>query len=334
MVIQVTGHKTAQGAGKSAPLPNFRLLPKDQVEHALNKALHGVYRKRVRLDPDGLVSPPKEPLIMLYWPPEPEGGWWPWDRPRTLQQTITPECRVRCRFISMDAPPDMIRSADAVVFHLPHAALYNFTPVHYESVYGHRSNQSYWGFMLESFVNYWQLDNPQFLNSIDFWMTHRRDSHVPTTYANRVWSQSFHTAPPPLKGKRTDALAIFISSNCFPSNDRLIWAKALIEAMPVHSYGKCAHNKDIPSDGGQDSREKIALMSTYKFCLAFENRCEEDYVSEKFFHALAAGCLPVYMGAPNIRDYLPSPDAIIRTDDFETPEKLAEFLKALPSTLP
>mmetsp|Transcript_50152 Transcript_50152/g.109002 ORF Transcript_50152/g.109002 Transcript_50152/m.109002 type:complete len:212 (-) Transcript_50152:181-816(-) len=98
----------------------------------------------------------------------------------------------------------------------------------------------------------------------------------------------------------------------------------------VHSYGACEHNKDFEgSDLGQDSRKKIALQGTYRFCICFDNTDQRDYVSEKFFHALASGCVPVYMGAPNIKDYLPSPAAAVVASDFPNATALGEHLKHL-----
>ena len=45
----------------------------------------------------------------------------------------------------------------------------------------------------------------------------------------------------------------------------------------------------------------IQSSSRYKFCIAIENSLATDYVTEKIYDSLAAGCLPIYYGAPNIR---------------------------------
>jgi hypothetical protein len=39
-----------------------------------------------------------------------------------------------------------------------------------------------------------------------------------------------------------------------------------------------------------------------------------DYVSEKLYDAFTAGCVPLYLGAPNVNEYNPSPSAIINYD--------------------
>ena len=76
--------------------------------------------------------------------------------------------------------------------------------------------------------------------------------------------------------------------------------------------------------GGQ-----VAVMRDYRFCIAMENSISEDYVTEKVYAALDAGCLPIYYGAPNGLDFVPVPEAVI---DYRalggTPEALmAEIVR-------
>ena len=54
-----------------------------------------------------------------------------------------------------------------------------------------------------------------------------------------------------------------------------------------------------------------------------------DYVTERVFHALRCGVVPVYLGAPNVRDFMPSDDAVIVASDFGSPRELAEHLMHL-----
>ncbi len=42
-----------------------------------------------------------------------------------------------------------------------------------------------------------------------------------------------------------------------------------------------------------------------------ENSLATDYVTEKLYDAFVAGCVPLYLGAPNIADLLPDPESII-----------------------
>ena len=73
---------------------------------------------------------------------------------------------------------------------------------------------------------------------------------------------------------------------------------------------------------------KHAVMRRYPFYLAYENSNEEDYVSEKVFQALEAGVLPIYLGAPNVADFVP-PHSVVRMADFESVEQLADHLQDL-----
>eukprot|EP00960_Hanusia_phi_P033582 750533-Hanusia_phi.AAC.2 len=77
--------------------------------------------------------------------------------------------------------------------------------------------------------------------------------------------------------------------------------------IPIDSFGKCLNNARLPS--------------TIEY--------EADYVTEKFYIPLMAGAVPVYKGAPNIRDFAPDYHSFISVDDFDGPEELASYLTAL-----
>jgi hypothetical protein len=62
-----------------------------------------------------------------------------------------------------------------------------------------------------------------------------------------------------------------------------------------------------------------------------ENSIEMDYVSEKVYHALESGCVPIYYGAPNVADFLPDTASVVNYADFQSPGALLaelEFLSA------
>jgi hypothetical protein len=50
---------------------------------------------------------------------------------------------------------------------------------------------------------------------------------------------------------------------------------------------------------------KHETLSKYDFCLAFENACSRGYITEKVFDPMFVGCIPVYLGAPEIAEVLP-----------------------------
>lgn len=75
--------------------------------------------------------------------------------------------------------------------------------------------------------------------------------------------------------------------------------------------------------------EKLNFISNYKFNLAFENTNLENYVTEKFWHPIMAGTLPIYYsGSTNIYKYIPS-DSFVDYSLFNDPEEFMCFLKGM-----
>jgi hypothetical protein len=61
--------------------------------------------------------------------------------------------------------------------------------------------------------------------------------------------------------------------------------------------------------------EKLETLAGYKFSLCFENSRFPGYVSEKIFDCFFARTIPIYLGAPDIKGYVP-PNAFIDLTDF------------------
>jgi hypothetical protein len=117
--------------------------------------------------------------------------------------------------------------------------------------------------------------------------------------------------------------ASFIARHCNSLNGREKIVEGLRGAgVRVDGLSGCLNNISPPQ-----VHDKLLMLKPYKFTLAFENGNLEDYVTEKVYQALASGTLPVYMGAPNIREYVPDKSIIDVADfDFNT-TLLAEHLK-------
>jgi hypothetical protein len=58
--------------------------------------------------------------------------------------------------------------------------------------------------------------------------------------------------------------------------------------------------------GGGGEVKKVEFMKNYRFAITYENGLGDGYVTEKLFHAKAAGCVPIYWG-----------DESAATDDFQ-----------------
>lgn len=48
--------------------------------------------------------------------------------------------------------------------------------------------------------------------------------------------------------------------------------------------------------GGGGEEKKVAWLRQYRFSITYENSMGDGYVTEKLFHAKAAGCVPIYWG--------------------------------------
>jgi hypothetical protein len=81
--------------------------------------------------------------------------------------------------------------------------------------------------------------------------------------------------------------------------------------------------------GKNCGKEKIDILKNYRFCICFENNTTlNGYISEKIFPCFAAGCVPVYFGAPNVEEYIPK-NCFIDYRDFNNNEELYQFMKSM-----
>lgn len=70
-------------------------------------------------------------------------------------------------------------------------------------------------------------------------------------------------------------------------------------------------------------------MSNYRFNLCYENAQNlRGYLTEKIFDAFHAGCVPIYLGAPDIEDMIPI-DTFIDRRRFSSDAELLELLRSV-----
>lgn len=146
---------------------------------------------------------------------------------------------------------------------------------------------------------------------------------------------------PPLRERaewrrRGYAPLLYLQSHCDVPSDRDRYVRELMRYIPVDSYGKCLQNREPPTVRLQDTAtattedpELMAFLSRYKFHLAMENAICNDYMTEKLWRPMHLGAVPVYRGSPSVRDWMPNNHSVILIDDFESPQKLAEFIDFL-----
>jgi hypothetical protein len=130
--------------------------------------------------------------------------------------------------------------------------------------------------------------------------------------------------PGPPWANRSDVLAYWIS-NCayFVSDPRMALLHEISRYAPTTALARCAASNSIAARGqpllgcapsghvlGYNS-EKYCVFRQSKFALALENARFPGYMTEKLWLPLLAGAVPVYLGAPDVKAWLPAPEAAI-----------------------
>jgi len=160
--------------------------------------------------------------------------------------------------------------------------------------------------------------------------TTRLDSDIPLSYFS--WADINVQGP---KNQNlhnfSEKAAVFLARNCHSRSDRETLVQNLMKlsssvnsAVPIHSASDCLHNYDLPNhlrrgknlSGSLNLKLKNRIMERYAFTLAFENQIVDDYITEKLWGALESGTIPVYLGAPNVKDHLPGENCIVDALDF------------------
>jgi hypothetical protein len=121
--------------------------------------------------------------------------------------------------------------------------------------------------------------------------------------------------------------ASFIANNCESANHREDVVVALMQSdvFGVESLSGCLRNSG-PPPGVHNMSNKTAVLERYLFHLAFENQNEDDYITEKLWGVLSSGTVPIYFGAPNVKEHAP-PNSIIVVNDYDSIKDLAAYLQ-------
>ena len=88
------------------------------------------------------------------------------------------------------------------------------------------------------------------------------------------------------------------------------------------------HQLAAGAGGGGGELLKHEFLKDYKFCIAYENASSPGYITEKFLHAKAAGCIPIYWGDPKAeRDF--SMNGAIDARTVKSKEELIALVRAV-----
>lgn len=72
---------------------------------------------------------------------------------------------------------------------------------------------------------------------------------------------------------------------------------------------------------------KWEILKNYKFNICYENMKDQyGYITEKIFDSFVSGCVPIYLGASNIDEYVPK-NCFIDRREFSSNLELYQFLK-------
>ena len=79
--------------------------------------------------------------------------------------------------------------------------------------------------------------------------------------------------------------------------------------------------------GSIANKDTILLSAKFSYC--YENVKDlPNYITEKIFDSMMAGCVPIYWGANNIESYI-SKECFIDRRDFQNMYSLHDFLKGI-----
>ena len=112
------------------------------------------------------------------------------------------------------------------------------------------------------------------------------------------------------------------------------------ERMKAIEYFEKKHSKDFVFYGrgwneklyktyGGEIENKYEVLKQFRFSLCYENiKKQPGYITEKIFDCFAAGCVPIYLGAPNITQYIPK-NCFISRSEFKNYDELHSYLKSM-----
>lgn len=104
------------------------------------------------------------------------------------------------------------------------------------------------------------------------------------------------------------------------------------DPMFVKLFDKLSEYKKVDSGGewrnniGGKVKDKLEFDKSHKFSIVCENSAHSGYTTEKLVQALAANCIPIYWGDPNVSKVF-NPKAFINVSDYATLEELVEYVK-------
>jgi len=173
-------------------------------------------------------------------------------------------------------------------------------------------------------------DDPRYLR-FPLWLLEMFPPQSTVNDIKRICDQLSHQQWDSTTRNRFCAL---VSGNRGPDDPGAQRRTRLVESLnaiaSVDCAGKLLHNTDELKTRFNDN--KAEFLKQYKFYICPENASVEGYVTEKAFHAIGSGCIPIYWGAcGNPEPDVLNRDAILFWDPDGDNEELLHRISVLQS---
>lgn len=147
-------------------------------------------------------------------------------------------------------------------------------------------------------------DNPRYLR-FPLWLLEMFPANATADDIKAICDRLSHQQWDAVTRTRFCAL---VSGNRGPDDPGAQRRTRIVESLntiaSVDCAGRLLHNTDELKDRFNDN--KAEFLKQYKFYICPENASVEGYVTEKVFHAIGSGCIPIYWGSNNN----PEPDVL------------------------
>lgn len=141
-------------------------------------------------------------------------------------------------------------------------------------------------------------------------------NHKPTSFEGELYSKRIEALA---------ALARFGKVDLYGRGWERWWSRS---AMWLPYW---QHRRTLMSIYKGSCQSKYEVLSQYDFALCFENMEMKGYITEKIFDCLYAGTIPLYLGAKDITDLIPS-NAYIDCRNFSSWQEMHEVVMTFRST--
>jgi hypothetical protein len=131
-------------------------------------------------------------------------------------------------------------------------------------------------------------------------------------------------------------LCTLVASNCYSDHPDELYSEerkvaefftaAEADSFDLFGWG---WSPTLDRRAGEPVPGRMGCLRRYRFSFCYETvKGWSGFVTGKIFDSFAAGCVPIYWGAPDIAESIPR-DCFIAREDFGPEEELHAFLKGM-----